>query len=143
MSRPELAIGHSGAHSAEDDVIAVVCGVDLDLLQAPPGQERRGAADERNKAAVGETRGNADHVLFGDPDVDQAIGKQLLELHEVARADAVVADRDDARIRLSEFGERLGKHLTAIERFDFGCRRRIHQTSSLRASSICSGDGTL
>ena len=97
MGRAEFAIGHARAHAAENDRKTVVGDVDLDLLERAAGQERRRAADEGNEAAIGEARGHADHVLLGDPDIDEAVGKQLLELREIARADAVVADGDDAR----------------------------------------------
>ena len=45
--------------------------------------------------------------------------------------------------RVCEFDERFGESLTTIERLDLGCCRRGHRASSLRASSTCSGDGTL
>ena len=143
MGRPEFAIGHSRAHAAQNDRKTVVGRVDLDLLQGAPCQEWRRSANERNETADGEAGGHPDHVLLGDADIDQALGEQLLELHKVARTDAVVADRDDARVRLRELDERLGEGLTTIERLDLGCCRRGHRASSLRASSTCSGDGTL
>jgi hypothetical protein len=135
MGRPEFAIGHSRTHAAQNDRKAVVCGVDLDLFQGSPRQKRRRSANERNETAIREARRDADHVLFGDPDIDEALREQLLELHKVARADAVVADSDDARIRVCEFDERFGESLTAIERFELAGCQRVHQASSLRASS--------
>src|ERR1700733_1101915 len=135
MGWPKFAIGHARTHAAENDRKSVVGSVDLDLLQRAPGQEGRRRANERYKPADGEPGGNPDHVLFSDSNVDEAFGKELLELTEVARADAVVADRDNARIRLGKFDERLSEGLTAIERLDLRGRQVVHQTSSLRASS--------
>ena len=98
MGRPKFAIGHSRTHAAQNDRKTVVCNVHLDLLQRAPRQERRRSANERNETAIGEASGDPDHVLLGDPDIDKTLGEHLLELHKIARADAVVADCDDARI---------------------------------------------
>ena len=143
MGRPEFPVSHARAHAAQDDRVAVVGHVNFDLFERAAGQERRGGADERNEAAVGQSRRNADHVLLGDADIDQPIRKRLLEADEVARSDAVVADRDDAFVALGQVDQRLGEGDAAIE----GRRRRdnggVHHTSSFSASSTCSGDGAL
>ena len=72
--------------------------VGLDLLERAAGEERRGGADERDQPAVGQAGADADEVLLGDADVDQPVGELLAEADEVARADGVVADGDDARV---------------------------------------------
>ena len=52
------------------------------------------------------------------PTLMRRSGNSFWNCTEVTRADAVVADCDDARIRVCEFDQRLGEGLTAIERFD-------------------------
>ena len=143
MGRPELAIRHSGAHPAKDHRIAVVGDVHLDLLETPAGQERRRAADEGQETAIGEACGHADHILLGDPDIDEAVGERFLELGQIAGADAVVADSDDARIGAGELDERFGEGRAAVEGFCLRGDGSVHCASSFNASSTCSGLGTL
>src|SRR5262245_51240733 len=120
MRWTEFAIGHPGAHAAQCDRKAVIGDVDLDLLECTTGQERRGATNERDEAAIGKAGSNPDHVLLRDADIDEPIRKQFLELDEIARADAVVANRDDPFVIPGERNERLREGLTTIEK---GCLR--------------------
>src|SRR4249919_1169024 len=103
MGRPKFAIGHSRTHAAENDRQSVIGRVDLDLFERATRQEGRGATNERHKTADGEPGGNPDHILFSDSNVDETIGEQFLKLAEVARTDTVVADRDNAWIRVCKF----------------------------------------
>ena len=143
VRRPESTIGHARTYAAKHDREAVVGDVDLDLLERPTGQEGTSAADERYESAVGETRADADHVLFGDADIDEPFGEQLLEADQIAGADAVVADSDDALVGLGEFDQRLGEGDSAVEGWrGFWTRAFIIRVPS-SASSICSRVGTL
>ena len=76
---PQLAVGHARALAAQDDVRVAVGDVGLDLLERAAGQERRGGRDERDQPAVGQAGADADQVLLGDADVDQAVGELLAE----------------------------------------------------------------
>jgi len=143
MGRTELAIGHAGAHAAQHDMIAVIGDVGLHLLERAAGQEGRCAADERHEAAIRKAGGDADHVLLGDADIDEAVRERLLEAPEIGRADAVVADGDDALIRLRELDQRLGEGLAAVEGGGRGGDGGVHQRSSSSARATCSADGTL
>ena len=99
----------------------------------------RGGADEGREAAIGEAGGDADHVLLGDADVDEAIGKFLLEGDEIARADAVIADRDDTLVGARKLDQSLGEGLPAIERFDLrGCQHHCDLHSLEADRSVAS-----
>ena len=85
-----------------------------------------------NPAAVGQSRGHADHVLLGDADIDQPIGEGPLERVELAGADRVVDDADDAMVVVRQLGQGLrrtrpGSRSAAGRRCDVGgsrCRSR-------------------
>ena len=83
----------------------------------PAGDEAGGATDKGDFATIGQARAHADHILLGDADIEKAFRELVAETTEIGRTDAVVADRDNAWIRLGKFDERLGEGLTAIERF--------------------------
>src|SRR5438552_9368336 len=69
--------------------------------------------------------------------------KQFLGLDEIARADAVVANRDDPFVGFRERDQRLRESLTAVEKRPLRGAGGAHHASSLSASSICSREGTL
>ena len=169
VGRAEAAVRHPGALGAEDDVEAAVGDVGLDLLGRAPTDERTGRADEGDEPGIGEPGADADHVLLGDPDVDEPVRKLLGEAAEVARADRVVADGHDPGVLASEGAQLVGEGVAAVERLGArgpdggrtgrgrGCHRGGHRTAPslvgacpaagrLSSASACvtwSGDGTL
>ena len=58
------------------------------------GERRR----ERNRAAGGEAHRRADHDLLGDEDLEEPIGRDLLEPVAEGRVLDVGVERDDARV---------------------------------------------
>jgi hypothetical protein len=75
----KLAIGHPRTDPDKLHVGPGIGNIGLDLLERAPGQERRGSADIRHLSAVRQAGAHADHVLFGDADIDQAIRKPVAE----------------------------------------------------------------
>ena len=110
---------------------------------ARPVRNGGGAADERDVPAERQARADADHVLLGDPDVDQPVGKLRRERDQVAGADRVVADRDDPLVVAGERDQLLGEGDPAVEGLGTGSDRRAHRASSATAVSSCSAVGTL
>ena len=142
MRRAELSVGHAGALPAQHDVDVAVGRVGLDLLERAAGQERRGGRDEGQQAAVGQAGADADEVLLGDADVDQPLGELLAEADEVARADGVVADGDDALVLARQRDQLLRERLAAVVRLGV-LRNEGHRESSWIAASTCWASGTL
>ena len=60
-------------------------------------------------AAVGQPRGDADQVLLGDADVEDALGEALLEARQLARAQGVVAQGHDAFVLVGQLQQGLGR----------------------------------
>ena len=155
VRRSELAIGHAGTDAAELHIGLRVGDVGLDLLERAAGEEARGAADERDLAAVGEPGAGADEVLLGDADVDQALREAIAETVQLRGADRVVADRDDVAVGLGQCHQRRREGVPAVvqlrrrrawRRRALRNRRAAQETtsaSSARASSYCSALGTL
>src|SRR5271165_1092149 len=139
----EFPVGHSRTLPAEDDMGAAVGDVGLDLFQGAAGEERGGRADEGDHPAVGEARADPDKILLGDADVDEPAGKLLPESHQVAGADRIVADGDDALVLPGQRDEFLSECLTAVVGGGVEDCLRGHAVSSSRAARIWSGLGTL
>jgi hypothetical protein len=91
MRRTTDPIGQSGALADENDLHAVVAAIELGLLDRPQSGEGRITANHRQLAAGCETRGDARHVLLGDPHIEEAFGISLGEvehsrrMHEIRR----------------------------------------------------------
>ncbi len=142
VRRAEFPVRHARAHAAEDDGQLAVRDVRLDLLERSARQERRRAADEGDQACVGESGADADEVLFGDADVDEPVGELGLEPVQVAGADRVVADGDDARIRPGELDEFVRERGPVVVGRGGGRCGGGHASSS-RARTTWSAEGTL
>ena len=133
MRGPQLAVRHAGALPAQHHVMAAVGDVGLDLLERAGGEEGRGGGDERDHPAIREPGGDAHHVLLGDADIDQPVGKFLAERDEVAGADGVVADGDDAAVGARECDQLVAERLPAVERRAVGGCRVAHDAGQLGA----------
>jgi hypothetical protein len=83
----KFAVRHSWAHAAELHVAIRVRHISFDLLQRSAGQEAGCGGHKGDPAAIGQSGGNANHVLLGNADIDQPIRKCHLERIELARAD--------------------------------------------------------
>ena len=138
MCRPQFAVGHPAAHAAEFDVGVRVGHVGLDLFERPPGQEGGCTADKGDQAAVGQSGPYTDHVLLGDAHVDEPDRVHLAELVQLARADRVVDDGDDALILRCELAELIFKGIATI--IELG--HDAPSSSSLRAVASSSALGT-
>ena len=114
MGRAQLTVSHAAAHATELDVGVRVGQVGLDLFERPPGQEGRRAADKGDQAAVGQSGTHADHVLLGDAHVDEPDRVHLAKLVQLARADRVVDNGDDALILRCELAEFIFKCIATI-----------------------------
>ena len=110
---------------------ALICSI------ARAGQETRRGADERDLAAIGEPGPDADHVLFGNADVDGALRELLLEARQLRGAEAVIDDGDDAVVRLGQTLQGGGKGVAAIEVLDIPGCGHAHACSSDIAVSNC------
>ena len=73
----------------------------VDQLVVGALQERRVNRDDRPQAFAGKARGERHGVLFGDGDVEIAVGKTLRELDQSRAFTHRGRDADDARIELS------------------------------------------
>ncbi len=114
MGRPELAVGHAAADTHELHVGRAVGGVDLDLLEGAAREERRGCADERDLAAVGQPGRHPHQVLLGDAHVDDALGKGPGDLGHLRGAERIVDHGDDAGIGGHEVQERVREGVAAV-----------------------------
>ena len=129
VRRTQLAVGHTAAHATEFDVGVRVGQVGLDLFERPPGQEGGRATDKGDQTAVGQSGAHPDHVLLGDAHVDEPDRVHLAELVQLARADRVVDDGDDALILRCELAELIFKGIATI--IELG--HEVTSSSSLRA----------
>jgi hypothetical protein len=111
----EFSVRHSRTHAAEDDGKLAVGDVGFDLLEGTPGEERCRCAHKGDEPRVGKPGSHTHHVLFGNADVDQPVGKLVPEGDEVAGADRVIADGDDALIGASEDGEFVSERNPVVE----------------------------
>ena len=125
------------------DVVLAVGDVGLDLLQGAPRQEGSGATDEGDEARAGQAGTDTDHVLLGDPHVDQPLGVSVPEPHEVARADRVVAHRQDPRVRGSQLDQRVGEHGAVVVGREFVDGGHDASSNSRSACRTWSAFGTL
>src|SRR6185503_12279476 len=110
--------------------------ISLDLFQRAASQEARGAACERNLPGAGQAGTHPDEILFGDADINQAIGKAPLELFQVRRAHRIVDHSDDATVLLGERDQGLGECDAAISAF------HSSPSSSTSAAASSSSVGT-
>jgi hypothetical protein len=70
---------------------STICSLSMDSMC--PTKRRDGSLEVRASGETIEVTGIANHVLFGDPDIDQALGKQFLKTDKVARADVLVPSK--------------------------------------------------
>ena len=70
-------------------------------------EKRRERGGKRHLAARAETRGHADHVLFGDVTFGGTVREFLEELVRVGGILRVAVHRDDALIHLADARERV------------------------------------
>jgi len=137
----EFAIGNAARDAAQFHVGLAVGAVDLDLLHCARGQKAAGGADERDLAAVREAGADADHILFGNADVHQPIGKPRAKRAELGGADRIVDHRDDARVGFSQRLYRRDIGVAAVEK-PGGGGRGAHADSSASAWAYCAASGT-
>src|SRR5271157_2888077 len=116
VRRAEFAVSNPRRLSDKFYVRVGIGDVGLDLLKRAGRQETGRGAHERNLAAVGEARPDADHVLFSDADIERAVRPALAEAAELRRADAVVNHDHDAIIAFGDLIERRGERVAAIEK---------------------------
>jgi hypothetical protein len=109
----EFAVRHSGAHATQLHVAVRVRHVSFDLFQRSCGQEAGCGRHEGNATTVGQPGRHADHVLLGNPDIDQPIRKGPLERIELAGTDGVIDDAYDAVIFVRQLGEGLDVRIAA------------------------------
>ena len=76
--RRAVVTGDAGAVEREDDGQAVHADVEVGLVEGTR-EERRVQRDHGSQPAHRHARGHRDRVLFGDADVEVAIGELLLE----------------------------------------------------------------
>ena len=76
-----------------------------DELVRAERRERRDRVDERDEARLGEAGRDADHVLLGDADVEEAVREPLGERLEHGEAE-VAGEQDDPLVLLGELDER-------------------------------------
>ena len=76
-----------------------------DELVRPERRERRDRVGEGDEAGLGEARRDADHVLLGDADVEEAVREPLGERLDDREAE-VACQQDDALVLLGELDER-------------------------------------
>ena len=139
MRGPQLAVGHAWAHPAQLDVGIRVGHVSFDLLERASGEKARGGAHERDLAGVGQSGGEPDHGLFGDTDVDQALGKSPGEIADLTGADRVVDHRTNTRIVQRHVFERFGESVATIEQGTHASTRCPFSSLSAWASSASVG----
>ena len=111
--------GDPGAIDAEDHWQAVQRDVEDDLIPRSI-EERRVDRHDRPHSAHRHACCCRDGVLFGDANVEEAVGKALLERDQPGRPGHRRGDRHDAVVRLSELDDRLGKGLGVTRRDSFG-----------------------
>src|SRR3546814_5650940 len=124
-------------NAAQLHIGEAVGAIGLDLLHRARGQEAGGAADERNLAAIGEPGADADHILLGDADVDQPLGKAVAELAELGRSDRIIDHRDDERVGGGQVLDRADIGDVAIEQGEGSAQRSISSSSSRYAREYC------
>ena len=85
VGRPLRAVLEAHAHSNYSHGQSMKHGTIADELVGAHRREGRNRIEERNEARFGQASSEPDHVLLGDPDIDEAlweaIGKRL-ECHE-------------------------------------------------------------
>ena len=82
VGRSKLAVGHAGGLPDKLHVEVGVGDIGLHLLQRAAGQKAGCGGNKGDATAVCQTCADADHVLLGNADIDQAIGMLLLEAAE-------------------------------------------------------------
>ncbi|MNL76665.1 hypothetical protein D3C87_2026680 [compost metagenome] len=87
MRRTQFAIGHARGDADELHIGVGIGEVCLDLFQRATGQKTGCAADEGKLTAIGKAGADAHHVLFGNADIDEALGEFRLEAAELRGAD--------------------------------------------------------
>lgn len=144
MRRAEFSVRDAGTHPAEFHVRLRVRDVGLDLFERAPGEEAGCRRDERDPAAVRQPGRDADHVLLGDPDVDQPVRERLPETVQLARSDRVVDHANDPMIRLGKLGQRFHVRVPAVVARLIGNRSGLQDChcSSSRACWYSAASGT-
>ena len=114
MGRAEFAVRHSWAHAAQLHVAVGVRHVCFDLFQRSCGQEAGCRRHKGNAAPIGESGGHANHVLLGNADIDQPVRECPLEGIELAGADRVIDDTDDAMVLVRQLGKSFDVGIPAV-----------------------------
>ena len=87
-----LPEAHAAVRGDDLDVEVLVADVGAHLLERAHAGERRHGADERQQAALGHAGGDAEQVLLGDADVEEALRELVLEHADLgARARSAVS----------------------------------------------------
>ena len=82
----ERAIDDARAVANEEDGEFVAADVEFDLLEDADRTEGAQGVDDGTKAALGQARGDADHVLLGDTGVDVLVREIDVGIRRRARS---------------------------------------------------------
>jgi hypothetical protein len=118
-----LAEGDAAVGGADPNLEPVVGDAEADLVVGARAGEDREGGGVRNLAGGGEAAGDRHHVRLGGPDVEEALGELLPELHRLGRDREVGVERDDLRVALPEGHERVAVGLAGGDRLALGFRR--------------------
>src|SRR5262249_55501015 len=97
MARAQGAVDDPGAVADEDDGKLLVADIHLDLFEYAHGDEGAQAVDDGAEASLGETGGDAHHVLLGHAGVDVLLRTDLAELVE-ERIAVITGEEQHARV---------------------------------------------
>ena len=105
MAGTQRAVDEAGAVAEQDDGQAFIANVELDLFENPDWNESGQAINDRPKAGFRQSRGDADHVLFGDATIQILIGMVLAQAVE-QRIAMIAGEHEDIGIGLRGLDEK-------------------------------------
>ena len=122
----ETAIeGDPAVRGADPDLEAVVGDAESHLVVGARAGEDREGRGVGHLAGRGEAAGDRHHVCLGGPNVEEALGELLAELHRLGRDRQVGVERNDFRVTLAQRdegiaiglpgGDRLGLRLGRVD----------------------------